>query len=205
MITDQIKRRSFLKKFTIVSVSVFVSASCKKEEPNIPILDDECRTTADILGPFYKAGAPIRENIIPTGASGEPLIISGKVYGDCNNFLQDALVEIWNADDEGAYDTSEEFNFRGGNKTNSDGDYKFQTIVPGRYLNGSTFRPSHIHFKITAPGHKDLVSQIYFKDDPYISSDPWANDPKAESRILTLEKDANGMDKVDFDIFLVKV
>lgn len=205
---DQLQRRSFLKKFTIYSVSICVLPSCvgKGEEIDAPLLKPECQTTADILGPFYKPNAPLRENIIPEGASGEPLIVKGKVYGDCETVLEDALVEIWNADSEGEYDEvkSATFNFRGSNKTNVDGDYKFKTIVPGKYLNGSIYRPSHIHFKITATGYRDLVSQIYFKDDPHISTDRWASDPKAENRILSFQKDSEGIDNVNFDIFLVK-
>lgn len=205
---DQLKRRSFLKKFTIVSVSVMVAPSCigKKDDCIILPPENECQTTTDILGPFYKPGAPFREDIIPAGASGVPLIIKGKVYSNCDTVLKDAVVEIWNADNEGDYDGRESatFNFRGRNQTSEDGAYRFKTIVPGKYLNGGSFRPSHIHFKITAPGHRELVSQIYFKNDPDIDSDPWAGDPKAESRILALEKDENGLDSVDFDIYLVK-
>lgn len=209
MKSDQLKRRSFLKKFTIVSVSVMVAPSCigRKDDSIITPPENECQTTADILGPFYKPGAPFREDIAPSGASGLPMTIKGKVYGNCDTPLKEAMVEIWNADNEGNYDGTQSatFNFRGRNLTTDDGAYKFKTIVPGKYLNGGTFRPSHIHFKITAPGHRELVSQIYFKDDPDIAADPWAKDPKAESRILALEKDENGLDSVDFDIYLVKV
>jgi protocatechuate 3,4-dioxygenase beta subunit len=178
--------------------------ACKGKEPDIIPDENDCVTTEDILGPFYKAGAPFRENVVPLDSNmGAPLVIEGKVFAECNTVLNNAIVEIWNADDEGTYDTSEEFRFRGRYKTGADGVYRFKTIVPGRYLNGGTFRPSHIHFRITASGYQELVSQIYFKDDPFIESDPWAGSPKASERILTIGNDANGTDTVNFNIYLM--
>jgi catechol 1,2-dioxygenase len=146
--------------------------------------------------------APFGENIIPIENTAPPLIVEGKVYSNCDVPIKDALVEIWNANDNGEYDTSMDFKFRGRYQTSADGAYRFRTIIPGRYLNGNTFRPSHIHFRITAPNHQELVSQIYFKDDPFIESDPWASALKATERILTLSKDANGIDTVTFNIYL---
>jgi catechol 1,2-dioxygenase len=198
-----IKRRNFLKKSVLVAVAVSVSGlkACN-EDDNTNRIKNECATTKDILGPFYKAGAPFLENIIPPENKAAPLFIIGKVLGDCNTLLRDATVEIWNANTEGVYDTSDAFKFRGQFKTETDGLYRFKTIIPGRYLNGGNYRPSHIHFRITAPGYNELVSQIYFKDDPFIPQDPWAGDPSAAERILPLAKDENGTDTVTFDIYL---
>jgi catechol 1,2-dioxygenase len=198
-------RRNFIKKssFIAVAVSFIPLTGCKDKagtEPE-PVVDD-CETTDDILGPFYKAGAPLRENIIPDGNNTEPLVLEGKVYSDCDDPVADAMVEIWNANEEGSYDDSEEFLFRGRYQTLSDGVYRFRTIIPGRYLNGATFRPSHIHFRITAPGFQELISQIYFKEDPFIASDPWASTQKAQERILPISKDTTNTDIVNFDIHM---
>ena len=202
-------RRYFLKTSALFAMAVSVPAfySCKKaQSPNPKDKEGgDCPTTTeDILGPFYKAGAPIRENIVPPNSTGLPLFIAGKVFSDCDTVIPNALVEIWNANEEGAYDTSDAYHFRGAFKTAADGVYRFETIIPGRYLNGREYRPSHIHFRITAPGHRELVSQVYFQDDPFIASDPWASRENARERILAVEKDENGVDKVNFDIFLGK-
>jgi protocatechuate 3,4-dioxygenase beta subunit len=196
-------RRTFIKKTFLIAVSASIPGliSCNNGNDAVPDAD-KCITTEDILGPFYKAGAPFRENIIPSESKSAPLLVQGKVLSNCDTVLQNAIVEIWNADDTGEYDTSSEFRFRGSYQTLMDGAYRFRTIIPGRYLNGNTFRPSHIHFRITAPGHQELVSQIYFKDDPFIDDDPWAGSENASKRILTLEKDVNGTDRVNFDIYL---
>ena len=58
----------------------------------------------------------------------------------------------------------------------SDGSYSFKTIIPGHYLNGSQYRPAHIHVTVTAAGHKSLTTQLYFEGDPYNSIDPFIED-----------------------------
>lgn len=203
---DTLERRDFIRITALfaVAVSVPVVLSCKDDGSTLPSAEAGCKTTDDILGPFYKAGAPFREDIVPEGSAGTPLVIAGRVFSGCDQPLQEATVEIWNANAEGAYDTTSQYLFRGQFSTGAGGDYRFRTIIPGRYLNGGTFRPSHLHFRITAPGHQELVSQIYFKDDPYIAGDPWAADPRAKERILPVQPDANGTDSVTFDIYLAE-
>ncbi|MCH8330212.1 MAG: catechol 1,2-dioxygenase, partial [Bacteroidetes bacterium] len=58
----------------------------------------------------------------------------------------------------------------------------------------------HIHFKITASDHKELVTQLYFQGDPFIDDDPWASDKDAEDRIIVLDEDNNGNKSGTFDI-----
>jgi protocatechuate 3,4-dioxygenase beta subunit len=207
MKSNEINRRGFLKASALFAVVVSVPAfvACKDDTDASDLNQGNCKTTEDILGPYYKAGAPFREDIRPDDSSGTPLIIEGKVFTNCDVALADAIVEIWNANAEGAYDTSNQYLFRGIYKTAADGAYRFKTIIPGKYLNGNYYRPSHIHFRITAPGQQELVSQVYFKDDPDIARDSWASNPKARERILNMEKDANGVDKVIFDIYLTKL
>lgn len=197
-------RREFIRRSALIAVSASlpVLVACRRDEDLVTPGNKQCETTVDILGPFYKADAPFRERIIPVDNLTEPLIVHGKVLSDCDAVIQDAVVEIWNADENGVYDMSADFNFRGRFQTGADGFYRFQTIVPGRYLNGSTFRPSHIHFLIGAQGYQDLISQIYFKDDPFIKSDPWAGAAQAVERILMITQDADGVDTVKFDIYL---
>jgi protocatechuate 3,4-dioxygenase beta subunit len=205
MKSQEFSRRNFIKTSALFAVAVSMPdlSSCKSETTDFS--PNDCLTTDDILGPYYKAGAPLRENIIPVTVDTDPLIIKGKVFSHCAVALAKADVEIWNADENGAYDTSELYLFRGKYATLADGLYRFKTIIPGRYLNGSVYRPSHIHLRITAPGHQELVSQIYFKEDPFISTDPWASATKARERILTIEKNEDNVDTITFDIHLTEV
>jgi catechol 1,2-dioxygenase len=202
--SNDLKRREFLKSASLMVMAISMPViGCSSKDDIGPL--NNCETTADILGPYYKAGSPIRQLIIPENNGTPPLVITGKVFSGCEQVLENAIVEIWNADENGDYDLSETFFFRGSNKTGSDGTYKFTTIVPGRYLNGATYRPSHIHFRITAPDHQELVSQIYFAEDPFIDDDPWASDPKAQERILVMQKGEDDTDTVNFDIYLNRI
>jgi catechol 1,2-dioxygenase len=89
--------------------------------------------------------------------------------------------------------------------TDEKGVYSFTTILPGKYLNGELYRPAHIHFRVTAPGYREIISQIYFKGDPHITEDPWASQPKAEHRILSVvPEDIHGGLAVNFDVFMRK-
>ncbi len=206
-IVKELSRRQFIKNSALYAVSVYAFGfvSCNKEN-GITTATADCKTTSDILGPFYRANAPFRSDLTFPNQKGTNLIIKGRVYNqDCETLLNDAIVDIWQASDEGQYDNaSEDFLHRGRLKTEEDGDYQFKTIIPGRYLNGDTFRPSHVHFRVTAEQHQELISQIYFKDDPYIESDPWASDPEAKMRILPMEKNEAGIQTVTFDIHLLQ-
>jgi catechol 1,2-dioxygenase len=199
---QKLPRRTFLKQTTLYAfaVSAFGCAPPAHSEPAPP----DCGTTADILGPYYRSGAPFRSDLTVPGQTAPPLLVKGTVFGaNCTTPLAGALVEYWQSDSAGQYDNdSSDFRFRGQFRTGADGQYAFTTIVPGRYLNGNTYRPSHIHFRITAPGHRELVSQVYFKDDPYLAADPWASKTAAKLRILTLENGAGGVQTVAFPIYL---
>jgi catechol 1,2-dioxygenase len=165
----------------------------------------DCDTTNDILGPFYRPNAPIRSDLTYNGLTGTRIILKGKVFrADCKTPVNNALVEIWHCNAEGEYDNdSKEFRQRAGLKTNESGDYLFKTILPGKYLNGDLYRPSHIHYRVTEKNSKELISQIYFKDDPHISKDPWASDAKAQQRILQIiPEDIHGNLTINFDIYL---
>jgi protocatechuate 3,4-dioxygenase beta subunit len=87
--------------------------------------------------------------------------------------------------------------------TQATGEYAFTTIIPGKYLNGELYRPSHIHFRVTEKHSKELISQIYFQGDPDILADPWASEEKAQLRILQIvPEDIKGNLAITFDIYL---
>ncbi|HEX9757972.1 MAG TPA: twin-arginine translocation pathway signal protein [Nitrospiria bacterium] len=153
-----------------------------------------CVATQDnILGPFYREGAPFKTKIAGPNEKGEPLKIFGKVLGlDCEA-LPGAVVDVWQADHEGSYDNSgffqrfnpKEFKLRGRMKTNEKGHYEYETILPGAYKIGlNSWRPKHIHYIVTKPGFEPLTTQLYFSGDPYIEGDRFVK----ESLIIDLKK-----------------
>jgi protocatechuate 3,4-dioxygenase beta subunit len=150
---------------------------------------------------------------VPT--AGKPLTIRGRL-GSCTLPSQ-TLIEVWHADHLGCYspqqsctdleDADRPFHLRGTLKPDAKGNYSFKTIVPGRYLNGGTYRPSHIHFRISHnPVDQDpewqLVTQLYFEGDPYIADDYATGDPGAKNRIIPLTENAAGEASGTFDIVL---
>jgi protocatechuate 3,4-dioxygenase beta subunit len=194
------------KKFLMTTVLAAFSVS---SFGNITKLNDkfvsDCETTNDILGPFYKPNAPLRQDLTFNGLEGSIITLKGIVYkSDCITPLKNALVEIWQANANGEYDNeSNNFYQRARWFTNENGEYEFKTILPGKYLNGNQYRPAHIHFRISEKESKELISQIYFKGDPHITNDPWASKPKAELRILPIVlEDTKGNLTVNFDVYL---
>jgi protocatechuate 3,4-dioxygenase beta subunit len=173
-------------------------------------------TTADRYGygPYYLEGAPERTFLAPD-APGQAITIRGSV-SDCQGPIAGVTLEVWHATAAGCYihpnlpacaDHGDPENSRHWARivTGENGLYNFGTIKPGAYLNGSRYRPSHIHFRIRSPRGRvpqtDLVTQLYFAGDPYITGDTGADDPGAKSRIVPLTAADGGL-VGDFDVVI---
>jgi catechol 1,2-dioxygenase len=140
------------------------------------VVDPQCEETADNpLGPYYRAGAPVTSLLDNPKGTGEALRISGVVFGsDCATPLGGALVEVWQADHDGDYDNQNGdpgpsvWWLRASVVADACGRYAYDTIKPGRYLNGAQYRPSHIHYRVTHPSVAgQFVTQLYFEGDPF--------------------------------------
>jgi len=180
-----------------------------------------CRLTErDIIGPYYRFGAPFQTTLAGPNEPGERFIISGKVYSsDCRSPLPNTLIEIWQANSAGLYDTEKpgnftehvDFHLRGMMLTDQQGNYEFETIMPGRYPVPSNLpglekyagltRPAHIHFRVAESLHVPLTTQLYFRDDPYIAKDPWAS--RKPSLAIGLKQDGNFLHGT-FDLVLAR-
>ena len=107
-------------------------------------------TRADSEGPFYKANAPERSR------TGKGLVVSGTVRSASGcDALPGARIEWWSANARGEYDDGH----RATQVADREGRLRYETDVPGRYPG----RPPHLHVRVTAPGHRPLVTQIYPK------------------------------------------
>ena len=171
-------RRDFLRNTTIslAGIPLFALMQCREETTSPAVT---CRTGQDILGPFYRAEAPFRTALNVLNEAGTPVLIHGRVLSsqDCTTPLRGAIVDVWHADHQGEYDnTSSDFKFRGRINTDAQGYYEFMSILPARYDNGGQLRPRHIHYRVQAPQHEELITQLYFEGDEYISADPWARE-----------------------------
>jgi len=129
-------------------------------------------STANVEGPYYKAGAPENGTFVDDQTPGTRLILSGHVLDPICQPIAGAVLDIWQANNDGVYD-SEGYKFRGKITVGADGAYQLGTIIPGRYLDngGANYRAQHVHFKITAPGFVSLTTQLFFAGDPFLRGD----------------------------------
>ena len=123
------------------------------------------------LGPFYKRQAPGMNHLKEPGDPGMPLVVAGKVFNTRGELLSNATVEIWQTNHVGLYDL-DGFRYRAKLLTNNDGAYDFSSVMPGHYPARVC---QHIHYLVTAPGHKPLTTQLYFATDPVFEGDPDKN------------------------------
>ena len=212
-------RRRFLKWLSAAPFAVGL-AGCASGEPSGPKSParlgpieaahgknkaDACVVTSrDVTGPFHRRGAPMRAVIAGQSEPGERIKISGRVWMEgCGNPASGALLDIWQADAEGRYDDdSKDYRLRGQVMADGEGYYAFETILPGRYRLGGSFRPAHIHFNVSAPGCKPVTTQLYFEGDPYLPPNDPCEGCNSESLSQRTSLD-QGLGR--FDIVLAKV
>lgn len=234
---DQETRRSILKILGISSVGT-IAASAAAQAKVLPgmqlaptagadLLKDAqahglpkplIATANDILGPFWRAGAPFQADIVPKGATGQRLTIAGRVLDTSGRPIPGVIMDFWNADAAGKYDLDNPFQhlmpdgyrYRGLVKSADDGTYSVETIVPGKYrvppqlpgfetFNG-LLRPAHVHLMTSHNGTVPLITQIYFKDDKEIAADPWAS---KSQNVAVIDQTAPKW-RSQFDVVLVR-
>jgi protocatechuate 3,4-dioxygenase beta subunit len=121
------------------------------------IADADEPTPAQTEGPFFTPRSPRRRSVIPAGAAGTRLTLTGRVLTTGGRPIPRALLDFWQTDGRGVYDNSG-YRFRGHQLADARGRYVLQTVVPGLY----TGRTRHIHVKAQAPRGRVLTTQLYF-------------------------------------------
>jgi catechol 1,2-dioxygenase len=209
-----VPRRVVLQGFASLLGGAFTPSAFAAAEKSCQL------TEHDIIGPFYRFGAPFQTKLAGPNEPGERLVITGRVYSsDCRSPLPNTLIEVWQANKAGRYDTDKpgnftehvDFHLRGMMLTDKQGNYEFETIMPGRYAippnlpglekYGGVTRPAHIHFRVAESSHVPLTTQLYFKDDPFIAKDPWAKGKP--SLAIPLQQDGEFL-RGAFDIALAR-
>ena len=202
MLTNSLgmKRRAFLKSSAVTATAMTTFGKvCRAKSAFV----GDTPTTSDVLGPFYRPGAPIRTSLIPQGAQGDLLKVAGRIVSKDGSPLPNTLIECWQCDLNGDYDnTSDDYLYRASLKTGNDGAYKFKTLYPASYGVGDEMRPAHIHYRISHPEFQDLITQIYFHGDPHLEKDPASGTPGAAHRILKSARHEDGTQSVRFDVVM---
>lgn len=149
-------------------------------------------TTAGLLGPFWRQGAPHVENggsIVRSATPGVPLFFTGHVHDAQGKPIAGANVDVWHASTKGLYENQDpaqaEWNLRGRFTTDEKGDFWYRSIKPSGYpvpAGGPTellltvqhrhpFRPAHLHALIYKEGFKTIATQVYSADDENLETD----------------------------------
>ncbi len=144
---------------------------------------------------------------------GEHITIRGRVFDGTGMPLKDAMVEIWQADSDGLYNSPSETrgkadpNFFGWGRCAGDmttGEFMFETIKPGRVpFNDGRMMAPHVTLWIVARGiNIGLHTRMYFSDEEQANAeDPILMRLELRSRVKTLIGSREG-DTVSFDIHL---
>jgi protocatechuate 3,4-dioxygenase beta subunit len=117
-------------------------------------------------GPFFTPNSPLRASLLEAGSTAQRFLVTGRVLSPQCQPVANALVDVWHADEEGAYD-NRGYRYRGHQFTDSEGRYRFETIVPALYPG----RARHYHVKVQPKGGRILTTQLYFPGDPSNSRD----------------------------------
>jgi catechol 1,2-dioxygenase/hydroxyquinol 1,2-dioxygenase len=149
-------------------------------------------TESTVLGPFHMIASPTRAlgESIDELDKPDRCLVAGRVLTPAGDPLRGAVVDVWQADENGFYDVQvpdrqPRGNGRGLFATDAEGRFWFTTIVPSHYpiptdgpvgallaaTNRHPYRPAHIHFIAEAPGFESLTTHMFVKGSPYLDSD----------------------------------
>jgi hydroxyquinol 1,2-dioxygenase len=176
------KREEFILASDVLGLSMLVVKLNHRFDP--------AATPATVLGPFHIEGSPPLEfgADMSDGVPGTPLCITGTVRGLGGEPVAGAVLDVWQADTDGAYEAQldvDEARLRAKYTSRPDGSYCVRTIAPKGYtipMDGpvgdlisrttiSHFRPAHVHFLITAGGFEPLITHLFQQGAPYLDSD----------------------------------
>ena len=180
-ISDE-KREEFILASDVLGLSMLVVQMNHRFDPGA--------TPATVLGPFHIDGSPELDfaGDMSEGLPGVPLFVSGTVRSLDGTPIGDAVLDVWQADEDGAYEAQlpvEEARLRAKYTTRADGTYCIHTIAPKGYaipMDGpvgelisrtdiSYFRPAHVHFLLNVPGFRPLITHLFEEGAEYLDSD----------------------------------
>ncbi|MFJ3754923.1 dioxygenase [Streptomyces sp. NPDC090080] len=147
-------------------------------------------TEATVFGPFFVEDSPeiAQGGDLAFGAAGEPCWVEGTVTDDAGEPVAGARIEVWEADEDGFYDTQygdDRTAARAHLFSDSEGRYRFWGLTPTPYpiphdgpvggllaaTGRSPMRASHLHFMVSAAGRRTLVTHIFVRGDELLDRD----------------------------------
>jgi hydroxyquinol 1,2-dioxygenase len=211
------------QEFILLSDTVGLSAL-------VNIMHDKTKmeeaTGASLLGPFFRENTPKFESGAQIAKGGDGGATEVVLYGRVTNAqgapIPNAQVTVWQTAADGRYDIQnsiEEIDCRGIFSTDDKGNYLIRTVRPLGYfipLDGPVgqmvmaqkrhgMRPAHIHFLISAPGYRELVTALYLAGDEHLEDDVVfgaSGDLVAELRAADPASSVPGLPSIHFDFTL---
>lgn len=165
------RRRLLLAAAALPAASLLASCQSTRRPTDA---DGPAPTLEQTEGPFYRLMSPARTSLREPDLTGTPLLLTGRVLDRRGKPLANALLDFWQCDEKGIYDTRA-FRLRGHQFTDGDGRYQLDTIVPGLYPG----RTRHIHVKLQpqgsdvpdSPSMLNLTTQVYFPGEERNATD----------------------------------
>jgi protocatechuate 3,4-dioxygenase beta subunit len=206
-------RRAFIKKGLFGSALSLLPYSAYSNAP----------TPKEIEGPFYPLVVQKDTDFDLTMvndnsgvAKGKSVFIEGRVLDTNNQPIENATVDLWQANAVGKYRHPHDSNnapldpnFQGWAivKSGKDGFFRFKTIIPGAYPVSDTWtRPPHIHFKVSKIGFLEIITQMYFPDHELNIPDfLLKRKSKKEQSLMIASKVKDKLDTLKYNIFLEKL
>jgi hydroxyquinol 1,2-dioxygenase len=211
------------QEFILLSDTVGLSAL-------VNIMHDKTKmeeaTGASLLGPFFRENTPRFEHgaQIAKTTGGEEIVLFGHVTNVQGAPLPNAQVTVWQTAVDGRYDIQkglDEIDCRGIFRTDDKGNYLIRTVRPHSYpipLDGPVgqmvfaqkrhgMRPAHIHFLISAPGYRELVTALYMAGDEHLQDDVVfgaSGDLVAEVKNNDPNSPIKGVPSIHFDFSLAR-
>lgn len=180
-ITDE-RRQEFILLSDVLGVSMLTIAINAPSDPHA--------TEPTVFGPFFVDDAPQvgYGDDIAQGAPGEPCWVEGQVTDTGGHPLGGAMIEVWEADEDGLYDVQYSDGRTAGRArmtADAEGRYGFWSVKPAPYpipgdgpvgelltaAGRSPMRPAHIHFMVSAPGYRTLVTHVFLAGGDHLDDD----------------------------------
>jgi protocatechuate 3,4-dioxygenase, alpha subunit len=147
---------------------------------------DQIPTPSQTVGPYLSIGLTAKNSITTiagANATGERVYLKCRVLDGDGVPLDDAAIEIWQADSAGRYNHPDDPRVNppdpacrgfGRMGTGEDGECEFETVKPGRVPGpGGILQAPHLNVAVYARGVLlQLYTRIYFAGDPANEEDP---------------------------------
>ena len=206
-------RRTFINRSLAGGAGVLLSQSvwAKKATPH------------EMEGPFYPLTPQADQDFDLTQVNGQEgvalgdhIILSGRVIDGNGQPIEGATVDIWQANAAGRYHHPHDQNpapvdpnFQSWAivKSGAGGAFRFKTVVPGAYpVTPEWSRPPHIHFKVSKAGYHEVVTQIYFPEQPLNEADKLLQGKSVEEQKMMVARVEEGQpDHLIYDIVMLAV